>query len=394
MFEVKIFSRSLAMMKPAASAPLRALAPALVLALLLGGCATVPPPSRVDYRTPLPPLSYPPGTNPNVQPQNQREWRAAGAGQDAAFERSALLADTFYRNVDLLLQQVEKTGAMGVNRGWEAGARKGSDWYIEEQRFADTVIGAGVNRNRVDLIDAGIRALEWGFQQQAPDGSFPCKENYLSASYFVAAAAHSIWLLESTGYARDFSGRIAAMKPTLHRAAQWLAAQRNVDGARAQHDQFVSRYFLTGYALSATGRVLSDPGLALAGEDMIRVGLSKQNAGGFFPERGGFDASFQAEALVYLLRYHDHAATADARRSNEAAIRRALSWLESRVQPTGVIQIAGNTRSGAGQERDRTGQNRRVSAVAVSRAFGLASYVLNDARYESLAKNVAGARQP
>ena len=27
------------------------------------------------------------------------------------------------------------------------GARKGGEWFIEEQRFADTVIGAGVNRN-------------------------------------------------------------------------------------------------------------------------------------------------------------------------------------------------------------------------------------------------------
>ena len=99
-----------------------------------------------------------------------REWRAAGAGLDAAFERSAFLSDTFYRNADALLQQVEKSGAMGVNRGFEVGARKGGEWFIEEQRFADTVIGAGVNRNRMDLIDAGLRALEWGYAQQSGDG--------------------------------------------------------------------------------------------------------------------------------------------------------------------------------------------------------------------------------
>ncbi|MGL5004892.1 MAG: hypothetical protein ACRDAM_18285, partial [Casimicrobium sp.] len=330
---------------------------------------------------------------PPLSRTDEVDWRAAGAGQDASFERSNFLSDTFYKNADALLQQVERSGAMGVNRGWEAGARKGGDWYIEEQRFGDTVIGAGVNRNRVDLIDAGLRAFEWGFQQQAQDGSFPCKDNYVSTAYFVAGVAHSIWLLESTGFARDFSGRIATMRPKLMAAARWLGNADHIAGAKTSMDQFVSRYFLTGYALGASARVVGEPALAYSGEALIREGLAKQNAAGFFPEKSGFDVSFQGEALVYLLRYHDHVATTAARRANEPAIARAVAWLETRVNANGVIQAANNTRSGAGQERDRTGQPRRVSAVAVARAFGLARYVLGDAKYEALAQRVASARQ-
>jgi hypothetical protein len=368
--------------------------PLLVL-LTVVGCATVEPPRRTDY----PPQRTTPST-PQSQVQDgparagDRDWRASGAGQDVAFERSNFLSESFYRNADALLQQVERSGAMGVNRGWEAAARKGGDWYIEEQRFGDTVIGAGVNRNRVDLIDAGLRAFEWGFQQQAQDGSFPCKDNYVSTAYFVAGVAHSIWLLETSGYARDFSGRISTMRPRLATAARWLADTRNIAAAKAQNDQLTSRYFLTGYALGATARVVGEPALAYAGEDLVRAGLALQNTGGYFPERGGFDVSFQGEALVYLLRYHDHAATTDMRRAIEPATKRALVWLESRVNATGVVQIANNTRSGFGQERDRTGQFRRVSAVAVSRAFGLARFVLGDARHEALAKSVATAKQP
>ncbi len=324
-----------------------------------------------------------------------REWRAAGAGLDAAYERSALLSDTFYRNTDALLRQVEKSGAMGVNRGWEASARKSADWYIEEQRFADTVIGAGVNRNRDDLINAGMLALEWGFAQQSSDGSFPCKDNYLGASYFVAATAHAIWLLETTGFARNYAPRIDALRPKLERAALWLADSNRVKlAAVMQHDKYSSRYLLTGYALGATARVTSSPTLALAGENMVRAGLSKLHESGYFPEAGGFDVSFHAEALVYLLRYYDHAATADMRRDIEGPAQRALRWLESRVAANGVVQVAGNTRSGSGKERDRTGQFRRVSAVAVSRAFGLARAVLGDSKYEGLARAVASAKQP
>ena len=361
--------------------------------LVLAGCATRPsPPPRAE--APPAPVIVP--VKP-VAPRPAapiREWRAAGAGLDAAYERSSLLTDTFYRNADALLKQVAKGGAMGVNRGWEASARKNGEWFIEEQRFADTVIGAGVNRNRADLIDAGLSAIEWGFAQQSADGSFPCKDNYLGASYFVAATAHSIWLLETTGYARNFAARIEAIRPRLERAALWLSDPGHSKATAAQHNIFSSRYLLTGYALGAAARVVGNPALALAGEDRVGTGLAKLHASGYFPEAAGFDVSFQAEALVYLLRYYDHAATADMRRAIEAPLRHALVWLESRIAANGVVQATGNTRSGSARERDRTGQFRRVSAVAVSRAFGLAGAVLGDNKYDALARAVAAARQP
>ncbi|HQA33097.1 MAG TPA: hypothetical protein PLD41_04675, partial [Casimicrobium huifangae] len=211
---------------------------------LFAGCSTTSSPQRgVDYPAPVVTPS-PPRTGDAGAPT--REWRAAGAGLDAAFERSAFLADSFYRNADALLQQVEKSGAMGVNRGFELAARKGGEWFIEEQRFADTVIGAGVNRNRMDLIDAGLRALEWGYAQQSGDGSFPCRDNFLGGSYFVAATAHSLWLLETTGYARSYTARINALRPKLERAAHWLADNSHPAAVLAQQDAYSSRHFLTG----------------------------------------------------------------------------------------------------------------------------------------------------
>ena len=78
----------------------------------------------------------------------------------------------------------------------------------------------------------------------------------------------------------------------------------------------------------------------------------------------------------------------------EPALRLALDWLASRVSSRGIVQTSGNTRSGIGKERDRTGQPRRISAVAVSRAFGLGRVVLGASKYEAFAKSVAIARQP
>lgn len=364
-------------------------------ALALSGCSTQPQRPGVNY----PPVAAPraPSAPAPVQappPVRAIEWKASGSGRDVAFERSSLLTETFYRNADVLLQQVSRSGAMGVNRGWEANARKGAEWFIEEQRFADTIIGAGVNRNRADLIDSGIRALEWGFAQQAPDGSFPCRDNFLSASYFVAAAGHSLWLLDRSGSGQAFEPRLAAMRKPLERAARWLMSNAELPSVTSQSDAFASRYFLTGYALAISGQVLASRELAVAGEASVRRGLGRQLPSGAFPESGGFDASFQAEALVYLLRYFDHAATPSMRTATAGALSRGLQWLDERVNAQGVISTTGNSRAGAGKERDRTGQPRRISAVAVSRAFGLARYVLDDAeRYERLARLVALAKQ-
>ena len=380
-------------LSPSAALLLRTLTGAVSAAfvLTLVGCTTAPPKRGVDYPAPAAALVKP--ALPPAATLPPQDWRAAGSGLDATYEKSALLTSTFYSNPDVLLKQVERSGAMGINRSWEASASKG-DWYIEEQRFADTVIGAGVNRNRDDLIDAGLRAIEWGFARQAADGSFPCKDNYLSSSYFVAATAHALWLLETTGHGRPFASRIQALRPRLQNAATWLAIARNTTAISAKLDAYGSRYFVTGYALAATARLTGDNALASAGEETIRRGIARQHATGYFYELGGFDASFQAEALVYLLRYFDHAATAEMRRISEAPIRLALDWLASRVSPRGIVQTTGNTRSGAGQERDRTGQPRRISGVAVSRAFGLGRTVLDASKFEALAKSVAAARQP
>jgi len=366
------------------------------MALWLSACSTQPQRVGVDYppvAVPRSPVAAPPAQRPSVPAAV--ESFAAGLGHDAGYERSALLTDTFYRNAEVLLQQVSRSGAMGINRGWESNARKGGEWYIEEQRFADTIIGAGVNRNRADLIDAGLRALEWGFAQQAPDGSFPCRDNFLSTSYFVAAAGHSIWLLETSGSSRGFETRLGAIREPLTRAARWLKSNSELPTVTTQSDTFVSRYFLTGYALAISGRVLGSQELSVAGAANVRKGLERQLPSGVFPESGGFDASVQAEALVYLLRFSDHAASQSMRNAAAGPLSRGLQWLEGRVNPQGVVSTAGNSRAGAGKERDRTGQPRRISAVAVSRAFGLARFVLDGAEpYERLARLVALAKQP
>ena len=128
------------------------------------------------------------------------------------------------------------------------------------------------------------------------------------------------------------------------------------------------------------------------GEDAIQKAPKRQHASGYFRSAAATMPAFRPNVGI-LLRYYDHAATAEMQRTG-ASLRRALDWLESRVSPRGVINVAGNTRTGAAQERDRTGAPRRVSAVAVSRAFGPPATCWATANSRRWPAPWATARQP
>ena len=66
-----------------------------------------------------------------------------------------------------------------------------------------------------------------------------------------------------------------------------------------------------------------------------------------FLEKGGHDSSYQAVAAlklqVWVLHFPDQ--------KLEAAIDRAVRWELGRVGPDGQVDVAGNTRTGLGQEQ-------------------------------------------
>ena len=91
--------------------PRNFLGAAIVLAL--AGCTTTPPPRGIDYPAPAVVATRPAPPPAVVAPP--QDWRASGSGLDANYEQSALLTATFYSNPNILLKQVDRSGAMGIN---------------------------------------------------------------------------------------------------------------------------------------------------------------------------------------------------------------------------------------------------------------------------------------
>jgi hypothetical protein len=307
---------------------------------------------------------------------------------DAAFEACDLMRRTVYRNSARAAADHEPSGAYGpVNRVYDRDRR--GRWYIEEQRRGEDAILAGLAQDDPDAIDRGLTIFEWGFRQQSPDGSFACPDAFHSTSFFVESTAHACLLVGHSTFGPRYLGRIEAMTPKIHAAALWLADPRNAKTGQARNAPYTHRRYLLAAALGEAGLLCRDPGLIETSKAYIREGVALQSREGFNPEKGGPDTSYHAVGLVYALRYDTLVADPETRALLRPMLRRGVQWLATHIRADGSIDPTGNTRTGLGQERGRSGVPKTLNLGAAYRAFEYWSRVEGDPAYHDLALRVA-----
>lgn len=308
---------------------------------------------------------------------------AFGPRGDLKFETSEFIKSTADSHPDSLSEDAAKSGAYGpFNRAFDNG--KSKEWYIESQRFAFDVIGAGLAWKRRDLIDKGLHILDWGFSHQSADGSFKCPDEFHSTAFFIEAAARTALLLQASEFANDYKRWIKDVTPKILAAARWMASPSIFsDGSRGD-SIYTHRYYLNADALAFAGTLGNDPSLIDLSKKLVREGISKQNPAGFNPEKDGFDTSYHAVGLVFAIRYYVIAADSETRAKMKPMISKGLEWLRSRIQPDGSIDQTGNTRTGNGQEIGRDKKPKTMSYGSASRAFADWSQVTDNPSYQKI----------
>lgn len=291
----------------------------------------------------------------------------AGAKGDLAFQTSAFLRETAYRNPDRVATDGAPSGAYSpMNRRYDATGR--GRWLIEEQRYAFDAIVAGISYGRQDLVDRGRTIFDWGFRQERADGSFDCPDRYHSASFFVEAAAHAALILRASRLGPANEEWIRSIEPKLAAAARWMADPKNEGPGRTHDRPYTHRFYLDADALGETGVLVGDPALVARSWTYVEEGLARQDPSGFNPEKGGWDTSYHSVGLLFALYYATLVAD-DARREKIAPmIRSGLAWLKARVGKDGVVDQTGNTRTGFGQERGPNGTLKTMSYGSAYRA--------------------------
>jgi hypothetical protein len=307
---------------------------------------------------------------------------------DAAFEACDLMRHTVYRNSARAAADHEPSGAYGpVNRAYDRNGR--GPWYIEEQRRGEDAILAGLAQNDPDAIGRGLMIFDWGFRQQSPDSSFACPDAFHSTSFFVESTAHACLLLSHSTFGPRYRDRIEAMTPKIHAAALWLADPRNARVGQARNKPYTHRRYLLAAALGESGLLCRDTRLVEASKAYVREGVALQSPEGFNPEKAGPDTSYHAVGLVFAMRYDTLVADPETRALLRPMIRRGVQWLATRIRADGSIDPSGNTRTGLGQEKGRSGIPKTLNTGAAYRAFEYWWRVEGDPSYHDLARRVA-----
>jgi hypothetical protein len=258
------------------------------------------------------------------------------------------------KSLEKFVKETSPDGAIGVNSQWEHG--QASNWYIEEQRTLILGVVGGILQQNTDAIKVGFRVANWGFAHQAEDGSFAgTGDAFHSTSFFVESVAHSLLLLEASGYASQYQQEIQTMTPKVHKAALWMIQPQVWKNGIAKDMPYTHRRYLVAAAVGLTGKLTNDENLIEKSREMIKDGLSLQTAEGYNPEKGGHDTSYHMVGLYFAQGWLTYFPTDPLAPRVVAMIEKGLDWAQTRILPDGTLNITGDTRT-AGQEKMRNGK--------------------------------------
>lgn len=311
----------------------------------------------------------------------------ASSAEDFRFEASTFMQKTLYRRPDHVATDSAPSGAEStINIQWDQTHT--GKWYIEQQRYGGDAVCAGVAKQDPAAIERGLKILRWGFEQQLPDGSFNCPDTFHSTSFFVESAAHACLLLKASPYAEQYASTIEWMKPRILNAAHWMTEPAVEERGKRSNAPYAHRRFLVAAALGEAGVLGNDSNLVEKSKSYIHEGIEMQDPSGYNPEKGGYDSSYDAVGLFYAERYYDLVADSETKAALQKMLEKGYAWLASRILPDGTINPVGNTRTGADQEKSRTGVVKGMNYGYTYKGFYRWYLISGESNYQQLAEKV------
>jgi len=309
---------------------------------------------------------------------------------DFSFESSPLMKKLFYprpQRMAVIGKDINVNGAWGtLNRDFDS--LKTGRWFIEEQRSAADAIIAGIIQDNEAVIERGMMALEWGAKQQQTDGSFNCSDNFHSTSFYVEAVAHSCILLKRSKYYSLYQERIEKLKTSITNTVNWMLKPEVLVVGKKRNEPYTHRRYLVAAAIGEAGVLCNNNNFIKQSSLFIYEGLSLQDTAGVNPEKTGYDCSYQAVGLLFAHRYFDIVADEKQKEALLLMFEKGFKWLLSRIDENGKVNGVGNTRTGFGQEKVRSGKPKGISFGAIANSLIWWGIYQNDTQLQILAEKV------
>lgn len=249
-----------------------------------------------------------------------------------------------------------QTGAIGRNR----------DGFMSVgfQRYSSRFITYGILTKNVQLVDIGIKIIEYPLSFQKSEGSFEDyspeskgKSSASSVAFYLNDVGESLllcknsrWFQESneTSYLRT---KIIKMNSSISTSLTWLMSQELELIKGDGNGRATNRLWKDANAYYLTGRALDRKDAVRLGEKFAIMSLQQQNAEGAFLEQYGFDSSYQGVSIQQaVLFYTNLSSQANQRPIVWDAIKRAVALELKSILPSGEVNTKGNTRVNVGGE--------------------------------------------
>ncbi|MBN8216592.1 MAG: hypothetical protein J0L75_08105 [Spirochaetes bacterium] len=285
-------------------------------------------------------------------------------------------------------------GALGRNRS--DGRYSSVRWQLDLLSLA----AGGVARNDAEPVEAGLRALEYGFRHQIGGGGFdfspipgisqvPTEADLASAAaFFLASAGASVFLLDRCPWVQTNIGlrsRISALDPGLAEALSYLKAREAL--LMEADAKAPNRLLFDAMGALALSRHLSNSeGIELA-RRFVEKALALQDPAGWFKEGSGYDSSYQAVGALNL--FYTAMMWPEDRFQQDLfdAFYRGAAWECGRILPSGEVSTFGNSRVFPGGE-SFLGEGKTVAALSVAQCLYAAGGLFGDSTFSAWADRV------
>lgn len=274
-------------------------------------------------------------------------------------------------------------GAIGEAALWHQGKAK-SLFLDEQRRGTDFYLQPGICTGDESAVTRGITILDFGFRQQAPDGSFPHVPDVTHGSEFFMEGAARGWLLLEE--ARDPAAPDVARRwqGPLTRLVDWFSSAK-ISMGRPDHDlyPFTHRYYARAAAYAEAGTLLGRNDWLHEADRYATLAVARQWPNGVNPEKGGPDAGYQIAGLLYAEYYAALAENPGQRQAVTGMLVKALDFLVAHTTADGEVVLPESTRMG--KEKDREGVTKHVSYAAYAQVLIVGAELADRPDYRAVA---------
>lgn len=280
-------------------------------------------------------------------------------------------------------------GAMGKN--------KDSYFHVRFQMGISAQSDYAVTYQNIEALDFSIKAIEYSFFQQLPDGNFklvvppnlsnqtPNQADLASGvSFFLSSVGLALNNFKQSSWYNsaaitNYKNRIETLRPKIALAANWLLNQKNILEKADQNAP--NRLFFNALAFYSLGSWLNNDSLKSSGIFFTHLAIAKKQTEGYFLEGEGWDSSYQGVALNEGFNLYSILPDGLSLKTELwNCLSCAADWQRNRVLKTGEISTQGNSRVYAGGE-SFLGQEKHVDWIKSMIALFDMGYYSNQNSY-------------